>query len=200
MKLATGFLALAATLLPAYEFAHAGIVDVKRSVEASMVVTGTIEVNPDGSVHGYSLDAKDKIPPEIVQLVDQTVTPWKFKPVLVDGKPVLAKAVMALRIVAEQAQPKQFEISVHETSFGNAAATALHSCQPGACLVYADDNDKPTFPEDMVRAGASSRVYVTVKIDREGAWNKPWFARSICARSPMPRRWSTAGSDSPGRH
>lgn len=63
-----------------------------KSVDASMIVTGTIVVNPDGTVQGYSLDEQDKLPPSVVGLVSRTVARWKFKPVMADGKPALAES------------------------------------------------------------------------------------------------------------
>jgi len=42
---------------------HAG--NVRKDAEASMVLTGTVDVNPDGSLHGYTIDRSEKVPPEV---------------------------------------------------------------------------------------------------------------------------------------
>ncbi|MFO1507621.1 MAG: hypothetical protein U1F23_11235 [Lysobacterales bacterium] len=168
MKLATGFLALAATLLPAYEFAHAGIVDVKRSVEASMVVTGTIEVNPDGSVHGYSLDQQDKVPADVAKLIGETVPNWRFRPILVDGNAVLAKAGMSLRIVAEQESLGQFVATVDSVAFGSKASTGSGTCAPGVCVSYREREELPQYPVRLVQSGVTGTAYISIKIDSQG--------------------------------
>jgi hypothetical protein len=36
--------------------------EVRKQVEASMLLTGTIEIETDGSVRGYSIDDKDRVP------------------------------------------------------------------------------------------------------------------------------------------
>ncbi|MGH8116622.1 MAG: hypothetical protein ACREP0_11525 [Rhodanobacteraceae bacterium] len=41
---------LLALAIPALAFAHGGVDAAKRSIEASMLVTGEIAVSPDGSV------------------------------------------------------------------------------------------------------------------------------------------------------
>ena len=35
---------------------------VRKREEATMLVTGRIDVMPDGSVHGYSIDRPEKVP------------------------------------------------------------------------------------------------------------------------------------------
>lgn len=111
-------------VLPVLAWGHGGIDAAKRSVEASMLVTGEIVVNPDGSVYGYSLDQRDKLPAAVIKLVGETLPGWKFTPVEAHGKPVLAKALMSLRIVAHQSKPNHFVAGIEGAAFGENAEQA----------------------------------------------------------------------------
>lgn len=160
---------LAALTMPVLAFAHGGVDAAKRSVEASMLVIGEIAVNPDGSVYGYSLDHRDKLPPAVVKLIDQTLTGWKFTPVTVNGKPELAKAFMSLRIVAKQIDAKHDAISVESAAFGadTARANTPSACADRSCLTYLK-RSPPSYPPNLLSDFVSGTVYLAVEVDREG--------------------------------
>lgn len=155
-------------VFPAFAFAHGGVDAAKRSVEASMLVTGEIAVNPDGSVYGYLLDQRTKLPAPVLKLIDQSLPHWEFTPVKVDGRPVLAKASMSLRIVARQLDAKRDAISVESAAFGTYTARSHQtSCADGACLKYLERRP-PGYPPDLVNNLVSGTVYLAVEIDRQG--------------------------------
>lgn len=160
---------LAGLLLPILGSAHGGVDVAKRSVEASMLVTGEIAVNPDGSVYGYSLDHRDKLPQVVVKLIGQTLPRWKFTPVKVDGKPVLAKASMSLRIVAKQIDAGHDAISVKSAAFGTQTARSdkTSECANGACLMYLERRP-PSYPPNLISDLVSGTVYLAVEVDRQG--------------------------------
>lgn len=155
--------------LPMLALAHGGAGTAKGSIEASMLVTGEIGVNPDGSVYGYSLDKRDKLPATVVQLIGETLPDWKFTPVVVRGRPVLAKALMSLRVVAHQSSPGHFVASIEGAAFGNDAeqANRLPECAHGACLTYRE-RQPPDYPLNLAREGVGGTVYVGVEINRQG--------------------------------
>lgn len=160
---------LIALALPALAFAHGGIDAAKRSAEASMLVTGEIAVNPDGSVYGYSLDQRDKLPPAVISLIDQTLTGWKFTPVKVSGKPVLAKALMSLRVVAKQVDAEHDAISVESAAFGSetAQANTPSACADRSCLTYIK-RPPPSYPHNLINDLVSGTVYLAVEVNRQG--------------------------------
>lgn len=160
---------LVASALPALALAHGGVDAAKRSVEASMLVTGEIAVNPDGSVYGYSLDHRDKLPAVVIKLIGQTLPAWKFTPVNVDGKPELAKALMSLRIVARQIDAKHDAISVESAAFGveTAQSNTTSACADHSCLTYAK-RDAPGYPPNLVNDLVSGTVYLVLQVDRQG--------------------------------
>jgi TonB family protein len=155
--------------LPVLALAHGGVDAAKRSVEASMLVTGEIAVNPDGSVYGYSLDQRDKLPAVVIKLINETVAGWKFTPVEAHGKPPLAKALMSLRVVAHQSSPGHFFAGIEGATFGIDAEEGrpFSACAQGACLTY-HTRQSPDYPSDLAREGVSGTVYVEVEVNRQG--------------------------------
>lgn len=160
---------LVGLVMPGVAFAHGGVDAAKRSAEASMLVTGEIAVNPDGSVYGYSLDHRDKLPAVVVKLIGQTLPGWKFTPVEVQGKPVRAKALMSLRVVAKQMDAKHDAVSVKSAEFGVETPQSLQApaCANGACLTFLD-RQPPAYPFNLVSNLVSGTVYLAVKVDRQG--------------------------------
>lgn len=160
---------LVGLVLPVFGFAHGGMDAVKRSVEASMLVTGEIAVNPDGSVWAYVLDHRDKLPAPVVQLIDGTLPHWQFTPVQVDGKAVLAKAPMSLRVVARQIDADHDAISVKAAAFGTETAQSQGTpeCANDACLAYLERRP-PGYPSNLLANLVSGTVYLAVEVDGQG--------------------------------
>lgn len=154
--------ALAATLL----LAMAAVVSaeapkhVKDQIEATMLVTGKIAINADGSVSGYQIDDEDKVPGHVLVNIGRWVPGWRFEPVLVDGNAVPARAKMTLRMLARPVGDK-FEISIASTSFGNDDAPPTDTVK--GLKMY-----PPSYPADMVSAGGEGTVYLMLKIGRDG--------------------------------
>ena len=69
---------------------------VRKQVESSMLVAGTIDIEKDGSVGGHGLDKPEQLPKGVVAFIGRTVPAWTFEPVVVDGKPVRARVSRSL--------------------------------------------------------------------------------------------------------
>jgi hypothetical protein len=141
------------------------------NVEASMVVTGTITVNPDGSVHDYTLYRESDLPPGVLQLVKQSVPRWKFKPVEVEGKPVEAQTGMTLRIKANMMADHSVTLAVSGANFGCLGkweGISDQVCPAGSTTVVSPHNKLPSYPVAAMRMGVSGEVYVAVEIGRDG--------------------------------
>lgn len=169
MKRWTALLLLLAMAVPALAYAYepGGVDDVERTAQASMVVTGLIAVNPDGSVYGYSLDHRNELPPAVVDLIGRTLPQWQFKPVEVDGKPAQARARMSLRVVAHQTKLNQWVASIQGAQFGENAELATGTCPPDECLAYAQIG-KPQYPLWAAQNMAGGTVYLVVDVGRDG--------------------------------
>ena len=92
--------------------------DVAKRAEASMLVTGSIVVAPDGSVQSYAVDHPEKLPSVVAGLVGKDLSRWRFAPVLLDGKPVAAKAPMSMRVVASKRDDGNYNIGIRSAYFG----------------------------------------------------------------------------------
>lgn len=140
---------------------------VRKQVEASMVVTGTILADADGRVGGYTMDHADKLPKEVTRLLARTVPHWKFEPVLVDGKPAPAEAAMSLLVVARKLGKDNYLIKIRSANFGK---------------IHGEDPDEPTphqasastrmappaYPSSAAYAGVTGTVYLIVRVAPDG--------------------------------
>jgi hypothetical protein len=88
-------------------------------MEASMLVEGTPGITPGGTALAYSLDQAEELPPAVVQMIAKAVPRWTFKPVLVDGKPVAAKAKVHLRVVASPVGDGSYRVAIRSACFGD---------------------------------------------------------------------------------
>ena len=61
--------------------------EVRRQAEASMTLSGVIDIGGEGQVEGFQLDRREKIDAGIADFVDKAVQGWRFEPVLVNGAP-----------------------------------------------------------------------------------------------------------------
>ena len=133
--------------------------DVSKIAEASMLVTGTVELNADGSVQGYALDHQEKLPAPVVDLIQRNVPSWKFQ--FSATQTSMVKESMSLRIVAKETDEKHTTLGIAGVQFDD-----MH----GQSDEYAHSLDRvtPIFPQFSLKNGISGRVYLLVRVGREG--------------------------------
>lgn len=148
--------------------ALAGVKDVRKQIEASMLVTGSIIIEPDGAVGKLDLDQREKLPEAVVGLVEKAAAEWKFEPVLVDGTARRGKARMSLRVVANKLPNGDYQLALTGGYFGDDAITPEER-QQRADSVRGVKLRPPMFPEDAARMGARGMVYLVVKVERDGS-------------------------------
>lgn len=134
---------------------------VQAQTEASMLLTGKISIHADGSVSGYEIDHEDQVPAHVLSNLAQWVPAWRFKPVVVEGKAVPARARMTLRMLAMPMGDGKFNISIASTNFGNDDALPTDE-------IRSLRMQPPAYPEDIFRAGGQGIAYLLLKIGREG--------------------------------
>lgn len=143
----------------------AGPAAVRKRVQASMLLTGTIEVAPDGSVAQYALDQPEKVPEAVKGLLTKSVATWRFQPVEVDGKPMAAKASMSVRVVASPLGNDNFSLGVAGAWFGEGAS---RQSDASAQTISYKKRQMPRYPMDAAYSGVQGIVYVLLKIGRDG--------------------------------
>jgi hypothetical protein len=131
----------------------------QQNVQASMLVSGTIMVATDGSVAGYTLDKSEKLPQPVVGLLAKAIPQWRFAAVTQDGKPVMVKSAMHVRVVAKPVDEDNFSISVGSSWFGDGHSDACPST---------DYKPHPAYPPEAIKQRVSGTVYLVMSIDRDG--------------------------------
>lgn len=126
---------------------------------ASMLLSGYVDVNPDGGVRSVVMDHPEKIPPVVLGVIGKAAHGWHFK-VDVKGK-VIARARMSLRLVARPVGRTQFALEVEGVDFADDAADA-------GALPYDNSSPKPYYPSEALRLGTAATVYVLVRVGRDG--------------------------------
>lgn len=135
---------------------------MRQEVEASMLVTGHVDIDRDGRVTAHVLDRPEELPPFVRDLIGRGVPELRFEPVLVDGAPVLARARMSVRVVATPAPGDNMDIRIASAHFGDAPSGDARS-------PTARDLKRPRYPEHVARMGGAGTVYLLVKVARDGS-------------------------------
>jgi hypothetical protein len=139
----------------------AGPSGVLKQAQASMLVTGQVDVTADGKIKSYAIDQQDKLPAPVVNLLQKNVPTWEFSPVIVDGVPVEAHAKMSLRVVAKRVDDQHDSIDIEGAHFGQSSET------PGES-VSKKTAEQPRYPDREVQSRVTGTVYVLLKIGRDG--------------------------------
>lgn len=152
----TGWL-IALSICTAPALAHSA----KDRIQASMRVSGTITVSPQGAVATYTIDKPDKLPKPVVKLLGKNIPLWRFQPVRRDGHPVRAKATMHVRVVARPVAGNRYNISIAGSWFGNGHPSSSQD-------INVRHRVRPYYPRAAVHARVSGTVYLLVQVDRQG--------------------------------
>lgn len=115
-------------------------------------VTGEVQIGTDGAVRDYRLQSE--LAPTIAALVDKNVRSWTFKPILVDGKPVIAKTKMRLSLSATPIETDQYTLKVDNVTFGEPERTSTTT--------------PPSYPMNAVQAHLGAKVILVAKLDAHG--------------------------------
>jgi len=138
----------------------AGAQSVRKTAEGSMVVTGSLEVNPDGTLHGYTLDQPEKLPPVVVDVLDKSIARWQFK--LSSPTTQLVKTSMNVRVVAKPVGDGNYKVAVDGATFGEGEANA-------ATVTYNNRSVAPRYPQMAIDARVSGTAYLVLRIGRDGS-------------------------------
>lgn len=133
----------------------------RDSIEASMLVTGTIDVDEAGAVERFAVDDAGKVPPLVRQLLDQELPGWRFEPTLADGRPAAVRTSMRIRVTARKVPGEEdsYSIGINGASFGGDP--------PGEGITSLDPKP-PVFPYQLLQRDVGGTVYLLLKIGRDG--------------------------------
>lgn len=160
---------MCAAMLAFASVAFAGVKEVRQQIEGSMLVTGYVYIEPNGSVERLELDQPEKLPPAVKNLVERAGPQWEFDPVMVDGVARRAKARMSLRVVVKKQAEDSFQISLRGAYFGKEAMTPEERiAQEENTTIRSSKMRPPIYPMAAAQMGARGIVYVVLKIGRDG--------------------------------
>lgn len=136
----------------------------RQEVEASMLVTGHVDIDRDGRAASHVLDQPDKLPPYVVELIARAVPSLRFEPVLVDGAPVIARAKMSVRLVATPAGDGEgnMQLRIASAHFGEEYS------ETDRTSVRQSNLRPPRYPMNIAQIGGKGMVYLLVKVGRDG--------------------------------
>lgn len=132
---------------------------VRKQVQASMQVTGVIDIEADGRVSGYRIDRPEKLSPDLIRLLETAVASWKFQPVLEAGRAVAVSTRVGVRLLAKPADDGAYDVSIRNASF----ESGDDGYSPRSVLLGA-----PRYPRDLAQRGAAGTVYLVLKVGRQG--------------------------------
>ncbi|MGY1530769.1 energy transducer TonB [Luteimonas sp. A649] len=142
---------------------------VRKQMEASMLVTGMVVIEPDGRVSTWEVDRRDKLPEAVIELIEKSAPSWVFNPVVVDGDIVRAQARMSLRVVATPHGEDGFQVTIRSGHFGyDALSSEERRMAADTDNVRSVRMQPPSYPGSALAAGLMGTVYLVLRIDREG--------------------------------
>lgn len=165
--------------------------EARRQLEHSLLVKGEIETDAQGNVSSVTVEKPDKFPPGLVDFVTQQASRWKFEPVLVEGKPMRARSVMSLLVVAKKLPNKQVSIGIRNASFGRQAPKQGEYVSPL-------DMKPPVYPRGLAAKGVSGTVYVLLKVGRDGSVQDAAVEKvnlRVLAKESVMQSWREALSE-----
>jgi len=138
--------------------------EVRKQAEASMTLSGVIDIGREGQVEGFQLDHREKVDPGVAGFVDKAVQGWRFEPTLVDGKPVPARTAVRLRLIAGNMEGDSMQVRVADARFGKIG----ESSEPSTDDVTAAKTRAPVYPPQAVSIRGQGTVLLLVKVGRDG--------------------------------
>jgi len=148
-------------LLP-LESAAQSATATRAQAEASMVLTGTIDISPTGSVEAFTLRDDAKVEAYLQEFLQKNVAQWRFEPVMRDGVAVPARTPVSLRLVARSTEEKGMQVELRSASFRAYDSTATDD------VVY-DNMTPPRYPRDVFDRGGAGEVLLLIQVGRDGS-------------------------------
>lgn len=183
---------------------------VRKQAEASMRVTGTINIAADGAVRDYALDKSDQLPPGVIKLVADNVSKWRFETTEKAEPSAVLRAKMSLLLTAKKHDDNSYTLRIRAAHFEDELEL------PGE-RIKSITMGPPRYPENAVRSNVKGTAYVVLRIGKQGtvedafveqvnltvigSENEMAKARDILGRSAMnaAKRWTfkvpTAGKE-----
>ena len=144
-------------------------------------VDGALSIDPEGRVMDYRISSK--LDPQVEKLVRRAVAGWRFKPILVDGKPAIATSPMRITLSAVERE-QGYQVKVDNVVFSpntqeeHEAALASRKAHPRMSVegeapkplvwITSKSLKPPKYPSEMMKSGVEGIVLLSVRLNRDG--------------------------------
>lgn len=134
---------------------------IRLQSEASLLVTGSLDIDAKGKVVRYALNQQETVPPSIVAMVARLAPQWTFEPLALPEKS-LGRTKMSLRFVAKPQSSGDYLVELRSAHFNT-------DMPPERRVRIAERGTMPKYPRSLGAFRISGTVYVVVQIGRDGA-------------------------------
>ena len=157
----------------------------------TMRVDGELTVGPQGQVAEFQI--RTKLDPQVEKLLRRVVPSWRFKPILVDGAPVLAKSPMRITLAAVE-MAEGYQVKVDNVVFWpntpeeHAAEEASRKAHPGLSVageapeplvwIRSKSLKPPRYPSGLERSGVEGIVLLNLRLKPDGSVAEVFAAQS----------------------
>lgn len=135
-----------------------------QDLESSALVRGAIVLATDGSVRSATVDDEAKYGQPIAEMVRKAAMRWRFEPVLRDGKPVVARSSMLVRVVLKKMPDGNYSARIKGASFGDSSTDSTDTLRNAE----GNKNIPPRYPVAAIRGRVQGTVYLSLHVDRSG--------------------------------
>ena len=157
--------ALSLLLASSVAQADEGRKPLRDRIEASMLVPGTIHVDPQGRVEKFEIAQRETLPEPVKRLLDQAIPAWRFEPTLHDGKPAHVETSMRIRVAATKQGEDAVALRIAGASFGGQDPTGEN--EPNGQL-FKGRLAPPSYPRAAIRHGAMATVHILGRVGLDG--------------------------------
>lgn len=133
---------------------------VRRQVESSLLVTGSIDIGADGRVAGYTLYNAETLTDDISGMIARAVPMWRFEPPQLEQGATHTQARMNLRLVAKKLEDGNLSVRFRGVQFFDPPRSGES--------VTSVELQPPVYPQLAAKNGVGGTVYAVVKIGRDG--------------------------------
>lgn len=191
MKAVMQAVALVAALAAGSARAASDAVAVQGESVLTLRVDGELTIGPEGRVAEYQI--RTKLDPQVEALVKRAVPTWRFKPILVDGRPALAKSPMRITLAAVE-MAGGYQVTVDNVVFRPNtreewdAELASRKANPGISVageppppkveITSKSLQPPKYPAGLQRSGVEGIVLLNVRLNPDGTVAEVFAAQS----------------------
>lgn len=134
---------------------------VRKQIESSLLVTGSIDVDASGKVVSYALDEPQALPEGIVAMAAAQVPLWAFVPMALPADQTRTHSRMSLRFIAKKSEDQQAIVSLQGARFFNER-------NADGFPIDREHSAPIVYPLAMRRLYITGAVYMAVRVGRDG--------------------------------